>query len=30
MLIKGLNHFLFSVSDLDAFIDFYQKVYEVF
>lgn len=28
MLIKGLNHFLFSVSDLDASIDFYQEVFE--
>lgn len=28
MLIKGLNHFLFSVSDLEASIRFYQEVFE--
>ncbi|MEK4066462.1 FosM family fosfomycin resistance protein [Peribacillus sp. FSL R5-0717] len=28
MSIKGLNHFLFSVSDLDSSIDFYQKVFD--
>lgn len=28
MLIKGLNHFLFSVSDLDDSIRFYQEVFE--
>lgn len=28
MLVKGLNHFLFSVSDLDASIYFYQEVFE--
>lgn len=28
MLIKGFNHFLFSVSDLDASIRFYQEVFE--
>lgn len=28
MLIKGLNHFLFSVSDLENSIDFYQKVFD--
>ncbi|KIL74512.1 FosM family fosfomycin resistance protein [Bacillus badius] len=27
MSIKGLNHFLFSVSDLDASIRFYQEVF---
>jgi metallothiol transferase len=26
--IKGLNHFLFSVSDLDSSIEFYQKVFD--
>ncbi|MEW5552651.1 FosM family fosfomycin resistance protein [Peribacillus frigoritolerans] len=28
MSIKGLNHFLFSVSDLDSSIEFYQKVFD--
>lgn len=28
MSIKGLNHFLFSVSDLDISIEFYQKVFD--
>ncbi|MED3760827.1 FosM family fosfomycin resistance protein [Peribacillus frigoritolerans] len=28
MAIKGLNHFLFSVSDLDSSIEFYQKVFD--
>ncbi|PLR77351.1 fosfomycin resistance protein FosB [Bacillus sp. V3-13] len=27
MRIKGLNHFLFSVSDLDKSIEFYQNVF---
>ncbi len=27
MIIKGLNHFLFSVSDLDVSINFYQNVF---
>ncbi|QYF85451.1 FosM family fosfomycin resistance protein [Brevibacterium sp. PAMC21349] len=26
--MKGLNHFLFSVSDLDSSIEFYQKVFD--
>jgi len=26
--IKGLNHFLFSVSDLDSSIEFYRKVFD--
>jgi metallothiol transferase len=26
--VKGLNHFLFSVSDLDSSIEFYQKVFD--
>jgi metallothiol transferase len=26
--IKGLNHFLISVSDLDSSIEFYQKVFD--
>lgn len=28
MSIKGFNHFLFSVSDLDSSIEFYQKVFD--
>ncbi|MGM0866618.1 MAG: FosM family fosfomycin resistance protein [Bacillota bacterium] len=28
MTIKGLNHFLFSVSDLGTSIEFYQKVFD--
>ena len=28
MFVKGLNHFLFSVSDLDKSVDFYQKVFD--
>ncbi|AZV62696.1 FosM family fosfomycin resistance protein [Peribacillus frigoritolerans] len=28
MSIKGLNHFLFSVSDLDSSMEFYQKVFD--
>lgn len=28
MSIKGLNHFLFSVSDLEKSIDFYQNVFD--
>ena len=28
MSIKGLNHFLFSVSDLDSSIEFYRKVFD--
>ncbi|WJY27299.1 FosM family fosfomycin resistance protein [Sporosarcina trichiuri] len=28
MHVKGLNHFLFSVSDLDRSIEFYQDVFE--
>lgn len=28
MTIKGINHFLFSVSDLDKSIEFYQNVFD--
>lgn len=28
MVVKGLNHFLFSVSDLDKSIQFYQDVFD--
>ncbi|RST76077.1 metallothiol transferase FosB [Siminovitchia acidinfaciens] len=28
MAVKGLNHFLFSVSDLEASIEFYQTVFD--
>ena len=28
MFIKGLNHFLFSVSDLDKSIEFYRNVFD--
>lgn len=28
MTIKGLNHFLFSVSDLDKSIQFYEKIFD--
>ncbi|WP_456274954.1 metallothiol transferase FosB [Bacillus sp. AK031] len=28
MLVKGLNHFLFSVEDLDQSVDFYEKVFK--
>lgn len=28
MTIKSLNHFLFSVSDLDISVEFYQKVFD--
>lgn len=28
MSIKGLNHFLFSVSDLESSMEFYQKVFD--
>lgn len=28
MFVKGLNHFLFSVSDLDKSVDFYQEVFD--
>ncbi|MGE6613713.1 FosM family fosfomycin resistance protein [Peribacillus sp. NPDC076916] len=28
MFIKGLNHFLFSVSDLERSIEFYQNVFD--
>ncbi|WP_018923997.1 FosM family fosfomycin resistance protein [Salsuginibacillus kocurii] len=27
-MIKGLNHFLFSVSDLDRSVEFYEQVFE--
>ncbi|MFB3161637.1 VOC family protein [Neobacillus sp. 179-J 1A1 HS] len=27
-MIKGLNHFLFSVTDLEKSIEFYQNVFE--
>ncbi|WP_431802313.1 FosM family fosfomycin resistance protein [Halobacillus andaensis] len=28
MSVKGLNHFLFSVSDLDTSVEFYEKVFD--